>query len=174
VTVTGGSAPEVPLTLSAGTAASIRVVDADSGATVDAVVSVGGGPKKVSTAAIRGDDGAMKAWLDPGQYTVNVFARGYASTRADLTVPGPELRVPVSRGGALSITSATGGLVTLLRSGDERASRGAALRAGNTVMIDSLAPGVWIVRRMSADGQNVVKEWPVTIAPGQTATLAVD
>jgi len=173
VTVSGGSGPDLSVALSNGTPATIRVVDADTGAAVDAMASVTGGPRNVTAPAVRGDDGTLKVWVEPGRYRVIVLARGYAQANGDLNVPG-DVSIPVSRGGTLALSSASGGNFTLQRAGESRPMRGASVRAGATVTIDSLAAGVWSVRKMTADLKSVVKEYTVTITGGQTTALAAD
>jgi len=173
VVVNGGMAPAIELSITRGEPVTIRVVDGATGATLDAFGNVTGGPKHLSSPVQHADDGALQAWVEPGHYVFNGGARGgYLTAKAEFDVPGPEVRVPLAKGGRLALSSASGGRFILAAAAD-RMSRGATVQPGATLTIDGLAPGVWNVRKID-DHAKVLKEYVVTIVTSQTATLAAD
>jgi carboxypeptidase family protein len=184
VVVTGGSVPDVDLKLSRGQEAIIRIVDAVSGSPITGNVSLWSGRKNIGASATPGDDRAMHVWVAPGKYRATVGANGYVTGSADVTVPGPEVRVELSRAGMLRITSKAGGLVRITLAGLPLSSNGAGgvvvgsrmmnVAAGTPMLTGGFAPGHYTVDLLESDRTTVKRSYAVDIVAGQTAELSLD
>lgn len=176
-----GSAPPIELRLSQGTEVAVRIVDAASGAAIDGNVALIDEQKKYVTSGNgRGEDGATHVWAAPGRYTASVHANGYVTENVDAVVPGPELRVALTRAATLAIFSAGGGRFRIGGMPAPEAgvggvvSRLAVLRPGERQTITNLRAGALQVAKMSDDMKSVLKVYTVVLVAGQTATLDAD
>jgi len=184
ITVSGGAAQPVELRLTRGSDLAVRIVDADNGTAIDGTVTLVDDQKHyLTTGSGRGDDGATHVWAAPGRYTANVHASGYMMESVGVTVPGPEVRVALTRTAALVITSRSGGMFRLASpmmppsgvGGVIRdVGRVISVRPGERVPLNSLRPGAMEVDKVSADGKTVLRAYTVTLVAGQTVTLDAD
>ena len=183
VVVASGTAPDVELRLDRGQEATVRIVDAQSGNPINGYVWVWSGRKNVASAA-PGDDGVMRVWLASGTYKASVSAQSYVTSNVDLIVPGPELRVPLTRGGNLLITSRGGGDVRISLAGLPLETSGAGgivtakrmmrLSAGVQANSGTLPPGRYSVELLATDRVTVKQSYSVDIVAGQTAQVNID
>ncbi|HEV2720933.1 MAG TPA: carboxypeptidase regulatory-like domain-containing protein, partial [Thermoanaerobaculia bacterium] len=189
LTVSGGSSAPIELRLSRGQEAVVRVVDAESGATIDGSVGlIDKQTKKFagSSGYGRGDDGAIHVWAVPGSYTARVSAMNYMPESVDVVVPGPEVRVALHRGGTITVTSRSGGRfnivppsapggvvggVITIGSGQ---GRGVSIPPGGRMSFSSLSAGVYEIDKYADDGKTVARRYTVTLPAGQTVTLDAD
>ncbi|MDQ6800051.1 MAG: carboxypeptidase-like regulatory domain-containing protein [Acidobacteriota bacterium] len=173
ITVSGGTAPEIELRLDRAQPTSFRVVDAQSGATLDAFISIGDGKKMVANGGpARDEDGAIRVYVAAGQYKAFVNARGYVQQSVDFTTPGPEVRVALSQAGRVTLTAAKPVRVRLVAPGAPRPYYGMAVPTGNT--IESIPPGNYTLEVLGEDGKTVVKSMPVAINAGMTTAVNLD
>ena len=194
VTVSGGSAAPVELRLTRGQEAVIRVVDADSGAPIDAGVALIDEQTKKYVGGSgygRGEDGAVHVWAAPGRYSAHVNAPAYLNANAEVVVPGPEVRVALQRAGTIVIRSRSGGRFRLVPpasagggvvggivggvvGGVNGPRSGISIPAGGNVPLGSLAAGVYEIDKLGDDGKTVVRRYSVVLAAGQTVTVDAD
>jgi protocatechuate 3,4-dioxygenase beta subunit len=167
---------DVELRLEPTPATVIRVVDAGSGAPVTADVSAADMDRKTSAGTARtNEEGVAKLWLSNGRYLLNVTAAGYTTERVDATVPGPEVRVALQRGGTISFRlHGTDGnyRVRLLVNGT--ATRTDWINANYRSSITGVTPGTYMAEVVSADGKTSHGSYPVTVVAGQTAVVDVN
>ncbi|HEY6842583.1 MAG TPA: carboxypeptidase-like regulatory domain-containing protein, partial [Thermoanaerobaculia bacterium] len=180
VVVASGTAPDVEVRLDRGQETVIQIVDAPSGNPIGGFVGILSGNKVVNNGS-PGDDGKTHVWLPPGTYKANVSAPDYVSTRIDLTVPGPEARVPLSRAGRLIIVSKNGGDVRVGLAGLPLDSPVGGIiktfvraQPGISTYVGALAPGHYQVDLMNSDRVTVKQSYSVDVIAGQTATLNID
>jgi uncharacterized GH25 family protein len=171
INVTAGSAPEVEFRLERAQPTSFRVVDAQSGATMDAIISVNDGKKLVGNGGpARDEDGAIRVYVGAGQYKAFVNARGYVQQSIDFTAPGPEVRVTLSQAGRVTLTAAKQVRVRLV--GAPRPYGGVANPNGFT--IEGIPPGAYTLEVLADDGKTVVRSMPVSINAGMTTAVNLD
>jgi protocatechuate 3,4-dioxygenase beta subunit len=170
VTVAGGIAADVEVRLEAGTPTTFVVTDAASGTVLSgANVWVDSAGKRVGNGVIRSEEG-VRLWLQPGRYTATASAYGYSSSlKTEFTVPGPPVRVSLSRGGTLVVVSKTAQFARLRNaSGYNRMLR---LQEG---MFGQLPAGEYTLEVLDDTQQQVVKRLPVMIVAGERTTVVVD
>src|SRR5207237_1293496 len=132
-------APEIEVRLEGGTAATIVVADATTGVSLtNANVMIDAGGKRIAGGLARGDDGA-RVWLRPGRYTAHASAFGYTAGTAELSVPGPPLRIAVAHAGSLVIVAKSAGMARLR--GGAGVIRQLPFAAGVNAAIENLAAG---------------------------------
>jgi hypothetical protein len=171
ITVTGGSAPEVEFRLERAQPTSFRIVDAQSGATMDAFISINDGKKLVSSGGpTRDEDGTIRVYVAAGQYKAYVNARGYVQQNIDFTAPGPEVRVTLSQAGRVMLTAAKQVRVRLV--GAPRPYFGVA--NPNGFSIEGIPPGAYTLEVLADDGKTVVRSMPVSINAGMTTAVNLD
>ena len=114
VEVSNGSAPDVEVRLEGGTPVTVVVVDAISGVALPmANVMIESEGKRMAGGMARGDDGAH-IWLKPGHYRAIATAYPYVqSPPTDLDVPGPAVRIALSKGDSLIIVAKSAGRARL-------------------------------------------------------------
>jgi len=184
IVVASGVAPaDVELRLDRGQESVIQIVDAPSGNPINGNATIWSGRKSMGSAK-PGDDGKMHAWLPPGAYRASVSAPDYVPTTVDLTVPGPEVRAPLSRAGKLMITSKSNGDVQISLAGLplENAGVGGIISGKRMVRVQSnapafvggLAPGHYTVDLLNSDRVTVKQSYSVDVFAGQTAQLNID
>jgi protocatechuate 3,4-dioxygenase beta subunit len=126
--------------------------------------------------AASGPDGRFTMELDPGDYTMNVGAEGYARDTSDLTVSagsGAELRFTLARGGAISgrlvdaAGNPVGGVHVMAMSGDGdrlRTAGGQPTLPDGTFQIPSLSAGTYTLSASTNSGAFAIR---AGLAPGQ-------
>jgi protocatechuate 3,4-dioxygenase beta subunit len=181
ITVSGGGTPPIELRLARGQEAVVRLVDSDTGASLDGNVAlIDSQTKKYSGSSGNGraEDGAIHVWAAPGRYTASIHVNGYLSQNVDVTVPGAEVRVAMTRGATLVLTSRSGGKFRLLPPGMSipagRVTSTIGVAPGQRMPFNSLAPGVYEVDRVSDDGKTLLQKYSVVLTAGQTANLDVE
>ncbi|HEX9492292.1 MAG TPA: carboxypeptidase-like regulatory domain-containing protein, partial [Thermoanaerobaculia bacterium] len=174
VVVAAGNAPDVEVHLEHGQETTIRVVDAQSGAALQANAAVWDGRKQLATGASQSSDSAIHFWLQPGHYKASIYSRGYMTQFVDLPVPGPELRVALAQAGAIAITSKSGGTARLMLVGTLKPVRTARLAPGMLTNIEGLMPGRYSVELLDVDGVTVKATYPADVVAGQTVRLNID
>jgi hypothetical protein len=181
ITVSGGGTPPLELRLARGQEAVVRLVDAETGASLDGGVALMDPQTKKyigSTGNGRGEDGAIHVWAAPGRYTASIHVSGYLTQNVDVTVPGAEVRVAMTRGATLVLTSRSGGRFVLVPPGMSftagRIGSGISVAPGQRMPFNSLTPGVYEVDRMSDDFKSVLQKYSVVLTAGQTANLDVE
>jgi 5-hydroxyisourate hydrolase-like protein (transthyretin family) len=187
VTVSGGSTPPIEVRLARGQEAVVRLVDAETGASLDGGVAlIDPQTKKYigSSGMGRAEDGAIHVWAAPGRYTASIHVNGYLTQNVDVTVPGAEVRVAMTRGATLVITSRSGGRFRLIPPGVPPPSgvgggvvggtSGISVGPGQRMPFNSLMPGVYEVDRFSVDGKTLLQKYSVVLTAGQTANLDVE
>jgi protocatechuate 3,4-dioxygenase beta subunit len=173
VTVSGGVASDIEFRLEAGQATAFRVVDAQTGAPMDAFISVSSGKTMTANGGpTRDDDGAIRLYLAPGSYKAFVNARGYIQQTVDFIAPASEVRVVMAVAGRVQLLSAKPTRVRLTSPTAPRQYNGMASPNGFTM--ENLAPGNYTLEVYAEDGKTVVKSIPVTVNAGLTTTVNVD
>ena len=173
IEVSGGVTPNVEVRLEGGTPATFLIVDATSGAPLPmANVTVDSGGKRVAGGMSRGEEGA-RVWLQPGRYTAMASAPEYAqSARVEFSVPGPAVRIQLSRAGSLVIVARSAGMARL-RGAAGGIMRGMPFTPGTNGPMMNLPAGQYTLEVTDGKG-NVLKRLPVTIVSGEKTTVAVD
>jgi len=170
VEISGGTAPDVEVRLEGGTPVTVVVFDTATGTALPmANVVIEDNGKRTAGGLARGEDGA-RIWLRPGSYAALATSFQYvASPRIEFSVPGPAVRIGLSKGGALTIVAKGVGRAGLTGG---PAVRAIAFGQGAT-SIEGIAPGVYTLEVIDAKG-TALKRLPVTIVSAQTATVSVD
>ena len=174
VDIREGGTPDVELRMKEGDRVVVRVIDVETRRPVDSVsLTVADGAKKTlySGMPFREDDGGFRVWLVPGRYTARVFSPQYVGTTVELTVPGAETVVAMSRAGRIVLQGRREGVVRM---------RLIDMNTGRTINQTGVPPGVFESVRAGAykveildDQQNVVGTFNVNVLAGQTATVPV-
>jgi protocatechuate 3,4-dioxygenase beta subunit len=169
VTVSGGMVPDVEVRLEGGTQTTFVVVDAVTGAVLTGSnVFVESGGKRMGNGVIRAEEG-VRLWLQPGNYTALAMASGYSSgPKTNFTVPGPAVRLTLSRAGTLVVVSKAFQFARLRNAGYNRLLR---LQEGTFSQIPA---GEFTLEVLDDKQQQVVKRLPVTIVSGERTTVTVD
>ena len=95
--VSNGAVPEVEVRMEQVPATIIRVVDAGTGAPVNADVSIKGTTiNSMTEMAVRVDAGTFKVWLRPGNYRVQVGAPGYPYKSVNMTTPTADVNIAIT------------------------------------------------------------------------------
>ena len=167
--------PDVELRMREGDRAVLRIVDAATRKPVEraAITIVDGAKRTLHTGdAFREDDGAFRVWLAPGQYVARIWSPGYIQATANVTVPGPETQIAMSRGGRIVLQGTKPGAVRgfLIDATTGRKSMQTPIPPG---VWDGVAPGSYRVELY--DGANkVIDSFPVEVVSGQTSVVKVD
>jgi hypothetical protein len=176
IEIAGGVAQDVEVRLEGGTPATFVVVDATnlSGLTM-ANVSVEQGGKRVTSAPSRSEEG-VRMWLRPGSYTATANAYGYSTSgRVDFTVPGPPVRITLSKAGSLVVVAHSFGLARLrLASSAVMTGRVISFVAGGSSPIEGINAGQYVLDVLGDNKKQVLKSVPVTIVPGERTTVTLD
>jgi protocatechuate 3,4-dioxygenase beta subunit len=183
VEVSGGTAPDVEVRLEGGTAVTVLVFDAITGTSLPmANVVIDQNGKRTAGGMARGDDGA-RIWLAPGDYVASATSYEYVPSHVSFTVPGPAVRIGMSRGGSLVIVARSAGRARLVSSTTSFVGTGGGITtsvsrpitfvAGPNMPIDALTPGAYTLEVVDGKG-TVLKRLPVTIVSAQTTTVSVE
>ncbi len=175
VVVSGGLAPDVEVRLEGGTATTLLAVDAITGASLfnASVWVLDSAGKRVSSGMMRSDDG-VRLWLQPGRYTASASAVDYLpALKVEFGVPGPPVRLLLSRGGTLYIEARSAHTVRI--DGPVGYRSNLRLAPGMNGPYKSLPPGQYAVEVLDdGDMKRVIASVPVFIVSGEKATVAVD
>jgi uncharacterized GH25 family protein len=160
--------------------AHVRVVDSQTGVTLNGFVVVRDETGKIQfpTSGDREDDGSLLLPLLEGSYRVSASANEYASQTIRLSVPSGATTIPLSRGGTLVVRSADDAheLIKLVMPNGEEYVRCycngiAEIRlSGAMTTVDHVAAGAY--RMLVIDEHEVTKRsYPIVITEGQTTTV---
>jgi 5-hydroxyisourate hydrolase-like protein (transthyretin family) len=163
---------DVEIRLRPGERVAVRVVDRENGRLIEEVSLTvqDAAAKRVvqSGPALREDDGSWRLWAPPGQYTLRVWAMGYAPASAGITVPGPEVTVAMMRGGRVVLQGIPpGAMRARLRNAQQRIEATVGAPPG---VFENIAPGTYQVEVIGDDGKVMVAR-PVTVEAGQTSVV---
>lgn len=157
--------PEVEVRLSGGTAATVRVVDAQSGAPVlNAYVVATAASNKPVFAGQTKEDGTIQLWVAPGTYTVRASSMQFVAATATINVPGPPVELRLEHAGRIVIASPANARVRLSGGGMTSPLLSSIGR------IDNLKPGTYLLELLSADNK-VLQQKEVVVIGGQTTTV---
>jgi protocatechuate 3,4-dioxygenase beta subunit len=173
VTVPDAAPAEVDVRMEPVQAMIVRTVDAQSGAPVDASVWAAppGAPSGPPVQAVRGEPGETRLYLAPGEYRLNVNARGYAPQQSNISVPGPEVRLQLMATGRLMVLAHSQRLIRIVSAGAARPAWGPAPPPSNA--IESLTPGSYSLEVLD-EKRNVVKSYAFVMVAGQTVTVETE
>lgn len=166
--------PDVEIALTRTSATIVHVVDSVTGLPLTADISAANDQKAPMGNARTGSDGTASLYLPAGSYRFFTHAAGYINGTTDVTVPGPEVRVSLQRGGTITFRlhgPETTYRVRLLVNG--AAQRTDYLNAPARMSLTGIAPGTYTAEVTGADGKTPHGAYPVTVLPGQTAYVDV-
>ena len=169
VTVSGGAVPDIEVRMEGGIPTTFVIVDAVTGAVLTgANVFVDGGGKRVASGVIRSEEG-VRLWLQAGRYTALASSFGYSTgPKTEFNVPGPAVRLMLSRAGTLVVVSKTSLYARLRNAGYNRLLR---LQEGT---FGNLPAGEYTLEVLDDKQEQVVKRLPVMIVAGERTTVVVD
>ena len=171
VTVNNGNAPDVEIRLARAQATGFRVVDAQSGASMDAFISINDGKRQAGSGGpTRDEDGLIRVYVAPGQYKASVNARGYVVQSIDFTAPAAEVRVALSQGGRVTVTAAKQARVRIMTA--QRPYIGIANPNGYTM--EGIPPGTYTLEVLGEDNKTVVRTMQVSVIAGVTTSVSLD
>lgn len=167
VVVAGGGGPEVEVRLEKAPAVTFHVVDAVTGAPIDAGLFVATAAHKDPTQATRVEAGVFRAWLQQGSYIATAFARFYVSSTTPFSAPQADVRLAMVHGGQLIIQARSAQVVRM-----EPATSGVVgpVHEGTNGPYPTMAPGSYLLSVLSANG-SVLSSVPVVIVAGETTTI---
>ncbi len=179
--VTSSASRSIVLRLARTPGAVVRIVDVRNGATLTGYVIARDGSGRVVASANEADpDGTVTLPLAPGKYLVSASADGFGSHTVNGEVPSGEIRVPLPRGGNLSIRSNVDvrGTARLIQPNSEEYVRCwcsgiAEIKIDSrATLVDRISPGAYTLEVKLADGK--ARRYPVSIIEGQTAIVPID
>jgi 5-hydroxyisourate hydrolase-like protein (transthyretin family) len=179
LTPSGSAAVTLKLLRTPG--AVVRIVDVRDGRTLSGYVIARDASGRVLASADHPDpDGTVTLPIAAGSYRVSASAEGYGSHTVKVTVPSSEVRVPLSRGGNLSIRSAheVHGTARLIQPDGEEYVRcwcnGIAVikLETQTAFVDRISPGSYVLEVTLRDSKP--KQFPVSVIEGQTTIVPID
>jgi hypothetical protein len=169
------------LRLSRSPGAVVRVVDVRDGRTLDGYVVAHDAAGRVIASVDRTDpDGTVTLPLAAGAYRFSASAEGYGSHTVEASVPSDEIRVPLTRGGNLSIRSAHDlrGTARLIQPDGEEYVRcwcngiSTIKLEGAMTFVDRISPGAYLLE-VTLTGTKP-RRVPVTVIEGQTTTVPIE
>ncbi|MHB0969936.1 MAG: carboxypeptidase regulatory-like domain-containing protein [Thermoanaerobaculia bacterium] len=161
----------------------IRALDARSGRSIEAWVTVRDAGNRVvfdnAPAGGRDADGAVRVPVSAGSYSITVVAYGYASQRIRAQAPSQEIRVALTPGGSIAIESsyAERRAIRLIDTAgadyleDVDFYGGGRLNPGKSTM-PNIAPGAYTLQILGPGGQ-VEKSVSVTVREGQVTEVRI-
>jgi len=179
VTPSGSAAVTLRLLRTPG--AVVRIVDVRDGRTLSGYVIARDAAGRVVASADQTDpDGTVTLPLAAGDYRVSASADGYGSHTVKATVPSGEIRVPLPRGGSLSIraTRDVHGSARLIQPDGEEYVRcwcsgiAEVKLEGRITLVDRISPGPYVLELTLTDAKP--RQFPVTVIEGQTVIVPID
>ena len=179
VTPTDNEAVTLRLARSAG--AVVRLVDQRDGRTLSGyVIARDAAGRVVASVTEADDDGTATLPVAEGHYSFSGSAEGFGSATISADVPGAELRIPLPRGGNLSLraTDEVRGSARLIQPDGQEYVRCwcsgiAEIKIeGRTTLVDRIAPGAYMLEVTLADQKP--KRVPVTVIEGQTTAVTIE
>jgi protocatechuate 3,4-dioxygenase beta subunit len=166
IVVSGGTVPDVEIKLDQAPAVFFHVTDSATGAPIDANLAISTPDRKIVAQASRIDSGEYKAWLQPGSYSVSLYAIYYVSAMTSFTTPPTEVRLSAVHGGRLEIVAKSAQLVRIDQIGPRFPG---PIHEGVNGPYPAVAPGSYTLSVLDNKG-SVVSSVPVSIVAGQTTT----
>lgn len=179
--VSAGDAAAVTLALHAAPGAVVRIVDVRDGRTLSGYVIARDPSGRVVASSDETDpDGTSTLPLAEGAYQVSASAEGYGSHTVNAQIPSGEIRVPLPRGGSLSLRTTTHirGSARLIQPDGQPYVRcwcsGIAeiTIASPATLVDRIAPGAYTLEITPVGMKS--KQIPVTVIEGQTVNVSLD
>jgi hypothetical protein len=179
ITPSGSAAVTLRLLRTPG--AVVRIVDVRDGRTLSGYVIARDAAGRVVASADQTDpDGTVTLPLAAGNYRVSASADGYGSHTVKAVVPSGETRVPLPRGGNLSIRAnrAVNGSARLIQPDGEEYVRcwcsgiAAIALEGAITFVDRISPGSYVLEVTLTN--NKPHQFPVTVIEGQTTIVPID
>ncbi|HEY8181529.1 MAG TPA: carboxypeptidase regulatory-like domain-containing protein [Thermoanaerobaculia bacterium] len=178
---TSSASRSIVLRLARTPGALVRIVDVRNGSTLAGYVIARDASGRVVASANETDpDGTVTLPIAPGKYLFSASAEGFGSHTVSGEVPSGEIRVPLPRGGNLSIRSNTDvrGTARLIQPNGEEYVRCwcsgiAEIKIDSrATLVDRISPGGYVLEVKLAEGKT--KRLPVSIIEGQTAIVSID
>jgi hypothetical protein len=179
--VTPSGSASVTLRLLRTPGAVVRIVDVRDGRTLSGYVIARDAAGRVVASADETDpDGTVTLPLAEGAYRFSASAEGYGSHTVNAAVPSNEVRVPLPRGGNLSIRSPHDihGTARLIQPDGEEYVRCwcsgiAAIKIESAItFVDRISPGSYVLEVTLANSKP--RRLPVTVIEGQTTVVGVE
>ena len=175
VDVADGETGHVELRMTEGAPVILRVVDSVTRRVVEgASVSVHDSAKRAVDTGVpfQQDDGSLRVWLPHGRYSAQVWAMDYVPESLIVSVPGPEVVVPVMRAGTVVLQGSIPG-AGLARLVDAHTGRHAGTTAISIQgLFRQVRPGPYEVEVLGAK-RRVLLRRPVTVVAGETSTVVL-
>jgi len=179
--VTPSDNQSVALRLLRSPGAIVRIVDVRDGRTLSGYVIARDQSGRVLASANEPEaDGTVTLALPPGRYTFSASAEGFGSHTVKTEVPSGEIRIPLTRGGSLTIRSnndlrATARLIQ--PDGEEYVrcwcSGIAEIKIDSRMtLVDRIAPGPYTLEVLPSGGK--AKRFPVSVVEGQTTIVPIE
>jgi len=159
----------------------VRIVDLRDGRTLSGYVIARDAAGRVVASTYQTDpDGTVTLPLAAGAYRISASADGYGSHTVNASVPSGEVRVPLPRGGNLSIrsTRALHGSARLIQPDGEEYVRCwcsgiAEIKLnGPITLVDRISPGAYVLD-VALAGEKA-RRIPVSVIEGQTVTVPIE
>lgn len=179
VTPSGNAAVTLKLLRTPG--AVVRIVDVRDGRTLSGYVIARDTSGRVVASADQADpDGTVTLPVAEGSYRFSASAEGYGSHTVKASVPSSEVRVPLPRGGNLSLRSSRDvrGTARLIQPDGEEYVRcwcsgiAAIKLEGPITFVDRISPGSYVLEVTLRDGKP--KQFSVSVIEGQTTIVPID
>jgi protocatechuate 3,4-dioxygenase beta subunit len=179
--ITAGDNATVTLALRASPGAVVRIVDMRDGRSLTGyVIARDPSGRVVASSSDTDADGTTTLPIGEGVYQVSASADGYGSHTVRAQIPSGEIRVPLPRGGNLSLRTTTGirGSARLVQPDGQPYVRcwcsGIAeiTIEGPATLVDRIAPGAYTLE-VTPNGLKP-KQIPVTVIEGQTVNVSID
>jgi Carboxypeptidase regulatory-like domain len=173
---------EVLLELQPAAGVSVKVSDARDGRTLEAIVVVRDGAKRIVANQHAGpdEDGAVVIPLADGPYILSTSATGYGTRTLPIVAPAKGLQVGLTPGGTLVIESPRNlrGRIRLVQPDGEEYVRcwcngiSDIKLQGRRTTVEHVAAGSYTIELV--DGPETFSPRPVVIAEDQTATVTIE
>jgi carboxypeptidase family protein len=173
---------EVTLELAPADGVTLSVVDGRDGRTLDGIVVVRDAQKRVvaNQHSGAGADGTLTIPLADGAYVLSTSATGYGTATLPVTSPSAGLKVALTPGGTLVLTSERSlqGRVRLVQPDGEEYVRcwcngiAAIQLKGRRTTVENVTAGAYTVEVV--DGAAGIAPRPAVIREGQTTTVTLD
>ena len=173
-----GETARVELRMIEGTPAIVRVVDSITRRVIEgaSVVVYDAGRRPVETGSpFPQADGSLRLWLPPGRYSAQVRVMDYVPESISVSVPGPEVVVPLTRAGRVVLQGSlpSGSMVRFINVGNtERAVGGVISSSIQSGGAHHMRPGPYRLEVVDAKGK-VLLTRPVTVIAGETSTVVI-
>jgi hypothetical protein len=179
--ITGSDNRTIVLRIARTPGAVVRIVDGRNGSTLTGyVIARDTSGRVVASASDADPDGTMTLPVAPGKYLISASAEGFGSHTVTGEVPSGEIRVPLPRGGSLSIRSSSDvrGTARLIQPDGQEYVRCwcngiAEIKIDSrATLVDRISPGSYTLEVALTNAKT--KRFPASIIEGQTAVVPID